>query len=111
MSDPTDVVSKMRALEADHKPDGWPAVQMRDISTLCYMIEDYRRDSAIYETAFDEAEADVKQSVQKQMAELRAENARLKRELSTLIGEFTPQTPAPHASNRPSVPGSIAEPT
>lgn len=121
MSEPMDIVSRMRLLEADHKPDGWPAVQMRDISALCnmiekdrarvendgvtcyegkggyalvdkaqwewlhrevdrlkYFIEDYKRDAKCYETAFDEAEADVKQSVQKQMAELRAENARLK---------------------------------
>lgn len=42
MSEPTDIVSKMRALEADHTPDGWPAVQMCEISVLCNMIEEDR---------------------------------------------------------------------
>ena len=34
-----EVVDRMRALEADHAPDGWPAVQMRDISALCDAVE------------------------------------------------------------------------
>jgi len=29
----------MRALETDHEPEWWPAVQMRDISALCDQIE------------------------------------------------------------------------
>ena len=42
MSEPTDIISKMRALESDHKPDGWPAVQMCEITALCNMIEEDR---------------------------------------------------------------------
>ena len=34
-----DLVSNMRALEADHEPDGWPAVRMSTISHLCDVIE------------------------------------------------------------------------
>lgn len=34
-----DLIQRMRALEADHAPDGWPAVQMRDISALCAEVE------------------------------------------------------------------------
>lgn len=34
-----ELVQRMRSLEADHEPDGWPAVRMRDISALCDAIE------------------------------------------------------------------------
>jgi len=29
------LIERMRTLEADHDPDSWPAVQMRDVSALC----------------------------------------------------------------------------
>ena len=35
----TDLIDRMRALQADHEPDGWPAVQMRDITALVGMVE------------------------------------------------------------------------
>lgn len=35
MSDPIDIVERLAGMSADHGPDGWPAVQMRDISALC----------------------------------------------------------------------------
>ena len=35
----SDLIDRMRALEDDYEPDGWPAVQMRDISALCDQIE------------------------------------------------------------------------
>ena len=31
---PADLVAEMRGFEADHEPDGWPAVRMRQISAL-----------------------------------------------------------------------------
>lgn len=35
MSDPiASVIQRLRLLEQDHDPDGWPAVQMRDITAL-----------------------------------------------------------------------------
>lgn len=33
------LVGRMRRLEIDHGPDGWPAVRMRDISALCDAVE------------------------------------------------------------------------
>ena len=33
------LLARMRALEADHSPDGWPAVQMRDITALCDAVD------------------------------------------------------------------------
>jgi hypothetical protein len=36
----------MRALQADHEPEGWPAVQMRDITALVWMVEALRADLA-----------------------------------------------------------------
>ena len=83
-----DIVSRMRALEADHKPDGWPAVQMCDISTLCDIIEG---DSCIpcseivscYEGMDGYALVD-----KAEWARLLAENSRLKRELSNAVREF-----------------------
>ena len=34
-ADLTILLGRMRLLEQDHGPDGWPAVQMRDITALC----------------------------------------------------------------------------
>ena len=36
---PEAFMSRMRELCADHEPDGWPAVQQRDIARLCNMVE------------------------------------------------------------------------
>ena len=33
------LVKRMRSLEADHEPDGWPAVRMRDITALCDAVD------------------------------------------------------------------------
>ena len=33
------VVMRCRTIEVYHKPDGWPAIQMRDITALCDEIE------------------------------------------------------------------------
>ena len=35
----SDLIERMRSLEQDHEPDGWPAVQMRDLSALCDLVE------------------------------------------------------------------------
>jgi hypothetical protein len=49
MSDASD---RLRRLEADHAPDGWPAVKMRDITAVLDELEALReahaRLSAIY---------------------------------------------------------------
>jgi len=34
-----DLIKRMEMLAADHEPDGWPAVQMKDIAALCEEIK------------------------------------------------------------------------
>ena len=34
-----ELIERMRVLEIDHEPNGWPAIQMRDISAMCDAIE------------------------------------------------------------------------
>lgn len=38
----TDLHARLRLLEADHEPDGWPAVRMRDVSALLDEVERLR---------------------------------------------------------------------
>lgn len=38
-----DILDEMRSFEVDHKPDGWPAVKMCQISALCDEIESLRK--------------------------------------------------------------------
>ena len=37
-----DLLARMRLFEVDHKSEGWPAVQMREITALCDEIERLR---------------------------------------------------------------------
>lgn len=37
-----DLVQEMRVFEIDHAPDGWPAIQMKQVSALCDEIESLR---------------------------------------------------------------------
>jgi hypothetical protein len=39
MTDIDELVKRMRLLDEDHGPDGWPAVRTHEISTLCDAIE------------------------------------------------------------------------
>jgi len=40
LADPVDaLVMRCRELEIDHAPEGWPAIQMRDVTALCDEIE------------------------------------------------------------------------
>ncbi len=34
-----DLIARMRGFEADHAPDGWPAIRMRDVSALVDVVE------------------------------------------------------------------------
>lgn len=38
-SNSSGLLGRMRGLEIDHTPEGWPSVQMKDISALCQMVE------------------------------------------------------------------------
>lgn len=55
---------------------------VKENEELRQAIEDYKRDAAVYMSAIDDADDMAKASVQKQMAELRAENSRLNRRLA-----------------------------
>lgn len=33
------LIERMRSFEADHVPDGWPCIRMRDITALCDAVE------------------------------------------------------------------------
>ena len=37
------LLARMRLLEKDHSPEGWPAVQMKDVTALCDEIERLRK--------------------------------------------------------------------
>ncbi|WP_341929243.1 hypothetical protein [Methyloversatilis discipulorum] len=44
------LIERMRAFEADHVPDGWPCIRMRDITALCNAVE-AARSAALEEAA------------------------------------------------------------
>ena len=43
-----DLIERLRLLEQDHEPDGWPAVRMRDITAILDALEAAREDSDRY---------------------------------------------------------------
>lgn len=47
----SDIVKRLRLLEADHPPDGWPAVQMRDITALLDEVERLAADDITWRSA------------------------------------------------------------
>jgi predicted RNase H-like nuclease (RuvC/YqgF family) len=61
---------------------------VRENERLRLTIEDYRRDTAVYMSALSDADSHAKESVQREMAALRAGIARLKRELVNATNEF-----------------------
>lgn len=40
MKDVMELIERLRGFEIDHKPDGWPAIRMRDVSALCNAIDE-----------------------------------------------------------------------
>lgn len=46
MRDIDDTITRMRLLAIDHEPNGWPAVQMRDITALLDDIESWQRQAS-----------------------------------------------------------------
>ena len=40
-----ELIERLRLLEQDHEPDGWPAVRMRDITALLDALEAAREDA------------------------------------------------------------------
>ncbi|HAR34679.1 MAG TPA: hypothetical protein DCR95_11530 [Desulfobacter sp.] len=51
----TDLIAKMRLLEEDHTPDGYPAVTMSEISQLVDIIENLKSELALYKAALTKA--------------------------------------------------------
>ena len=45
-----DLIERLRLLEQDHEPDGWPAVRMRDITALLDALEAAREEAARQES-------------------------------------------------------------
>ena len=58
-----ELIERMRGFEIDHEPNGWPAIQMRDISAMCDVIESLLN-------ALDVAEGEVKLTVAERDAAL-----------------------------------------
>lgn len=81
MSEPTDIVSRMRLLEDDHEPDGWPAVQMCEITALCNMIEEVRDRLEDGIVSCHEGKDGYALVDKAQLAQLVGENARLKEQV------------------------------
>ena len=67
-----DIVEEMRSFEADHEPDGWPCVRMRQISAMCDEIESLRR-SVMHERNNVAAEKANKEFAEKKLAKALAE--------------------------------------
>lgn len=42
-----DLVARLRLLEQDHEPDGWPAVRMRDITAILDALEATREGACV----------------------------------------------------------------
>ena len=97
MSDPIDIVARLSGMAADHGPDGWPAVQMRDITALCNEVTRLRRWNsthaprlaaleALHKTA--QAEAEAGRDAVATLASERAANAILTDEVDRLRAEL-----------------------
>lgn len=39
MTNLSELLKMVRTLEEDHDPEGWPAIQMKDVSALARMVE------------------------------------------------------------------------
>lgn len=48
MTTNTELIARLRSFETDHKPEGWPAIQMRDVSALLDAIEALKAGSERY---------------------------------------------------------------
>ena len=58
---------RLRSFEADHTPDGWPVVRMRDITALLDDLDNARSDNQVLRLGYAAArlEIDSLQSLQK----------------------------------------------
>lgn len=56
----SDLLGRLRLLEADHGPDGFPAVRMRDITRLCLFCDEVRRTLPVVDRLQEKLEAGAK---------------------------------------------------
>jgi hypothetical protein len=78
-SNSSDLLGRMRGLEADHGPEGWPAVKMKDISALCDELEKARRTAQYWKDEHLAGNAENEA--------LRQENARLRAKVKKLAAQ------------------------
>lgn len=56
----SDLLGRLRSLENDHGPDGFPAVRMRDITRLCLFCDEVRRTLPVVDRLQEKLEAGAK---------------------------------------------------
>lgn len=54
-----DLRQRLRGFEADHTPDGWPAVRMRDISALLDDLDSARSDNQVLRLGYAAARLEI----------------------------------------------------
>ena len=87
MTNPIDMVERLAGMSADHGPDGWPAVQMRDITALCDEVRRLRAELAeTHELARDQFDL---------RAEQRDDRDRLRAALAAQVSQWLPIESAP----------------
>ena len=57
------LIERMRRLEIDHAPDGYPPVKMRYISAICERLAELDSDLELAEREVDDAREDVYQAM------------------------------------------------
>lgn len=53
-SETSELLERMRGFEVDHKPEGWPAIRMREVSALCDALEAAQKREKELWTALEE---------------------------------------------------------
>ena len=67
----TELIARLRSFEIDHKPHGWPAIQMRDVSALINEIEALQAEVERLKAACDKfSESELLQQAQPERAPL-----------------------------------------
>jgi len=94
-TDSNALIMKMRILQEDHEPDGWPAVQMKEITNLCNYTNELEQQKTASEdmlvaqinsmvNQLDRAEARVKELEQAEPGVLMEKIAELEQQLEEL---------------------------
>ena len=87
-----ELLERMRGFEIDHEPDGWPGIQMREVSALCDEIERLQSESEMRRTGDTCARQCEGTAYRIRARQLEAENAQLK----SLLHRYRTETPLGH---------------